>query len=217
MKKIKWLTLSILLITSCYSTQVTSTWKAKKINTSKFNNILVLGLLRDEDRSLQSNIETRLANELNEVGYHAMSSYTEYGPKAFNKLSEENAINKIRSKKIDAVLTVVLLDKNKEKKYVPGETYYAPYGYYYDNFWGYSTVLYDRVYDPGYYVTNTNYFWESNLYDMSTKKLVYSVRTQSFDPANSVSLANEYGKIIVKNLLKEKVLTKRSNSVAAGY
>ena len=76
---------------------------------------------------------------------------------------------------------------------MPGNIYYSPYGYYYNRFWGYRTVLSRRIYEPGYYITDTKYFWESNLYDMSTQKLVYSVQTQSFDPANSESMGHEYG------------------------
>jgi hypothetical protein len=130
----------------------------------------------------------------------------EYGPKAFDNMTEEAAIEKLKNSGIDAVLTVVLLDKEKEKRYHPGYAYYSPYGFYYNRFWGYRTTLYRRIYEPGYYVSNTKYFWESNFYDMNTQKLVYSVQTQSFDPASSESLAHEYGQLIVKDMVKNKVL-----------
>ena len=55
---------------------------------------------------------------------------------------------------------------------------------------------------------DTKYFWESNLYDMSNQKLVYSVQTKSFDPATSESMAHEYGRMIVKNMVKQQVLAK---------
>lgn len=95
--------------------------------------------------------------------------------------------------------------------------YYSPYGYYYNRFWGYYGTLNRRIYEPGYYVTDTKYFWESNFYDMSTRKLVYSVQTQSFDPANSESLGHEYGELIVKNMVKENVLQRKSNAPPKGF
>ena len=107
---------------------------------------------------------------------------------------------------MDAVITIVLLDKQKERKYVPGNVYYSPYSYYSNRFWGYRTTLYQRIYEQGYYVTDTKYFWESNFYDMSTQKLLYSVQTESFDPVNSESLGHEYGKLIVKDMVKQSIL-----------
>ena len=109
---------------------------------------------------------------------------------------------------VDAVITIVLLDKQKESKYVPGSIHYSPYGYYYNRFWGYRTTLYQRIYEPGYYVTDTKYFWESNLYNMNTQQLVYSVQTQSFDPANSASLGHQYGKLIVNDMISNNIISK---------
>ena len=129
-----------------------------------------------------------------------------FGPKAFDKMEEADAINKLKSSGIDAVLTIVLLDKAKEQKYIPANIYYSPFGYYSNRFWHYRVTLYNRIYEPGYYATNTRYFWESNLYDMSTQKLIYSVQTQSFDPDNIEAMGHEYGKMIVTNMLKNGVL-----------
>ena len=121
-------------------------------------------------------------------------------------MNEESAIETLRSSGVDAVCTIVLLDKQKESKYIPGNIYYSPYSYYSNRFWGYRTTLYRRIYEPGYYVTNTKYFWESNFYDMDTQKLIYSVQTQSFDPATSESLGHEYGQMIVKDMVKNNVI-----------
>jgi predicted helicase len=146
-----------------------------------------------------------------------ITSLKEYGPKAFDKMDEEAAISKLKNSGVDAVITIVLLDKEKERKYVPANIYYSPYGYYSNRFWSYRTTLYHRIYEPGYYVMNTKYFWESNLYDMSTQKLVYSVQTQSFDPANSESMGHEYGQMIVKNMLKQKILKQQTAIEKVSY
>jgi hypothetical protein len=94
----------------------------------------------------------------------------------------------------------------EENKYIPGNVFYTPYSFYYNRFWGYRTTLYRRIYEPGYYVTETKYFWESNLYKMSNQKLVYSVQTESFDPVNAESMAHEYGKMILEDMVKQNVL-----------
>ena len=196
----------LLIAAGCTTSRITSSWKAEKTNPQKYNKIMVLGLIREADRSLQEKMENHLVSDLSELGYTAVSSLKEYGPKVFDNMDEAAAISKLKNSEIDAVITIVLLDKEKERKYIPGNMYYSPYNYYYNRFWGYRTALYNRIYEPGYYITNTRYFWESNLYDMSTQKLVYSVQTQSFDPANSESMGHEYGQLIVKNMVKLKVL-----------
>ena len=186
MKKIGWVVLVLLLVTAgCKSSKITSSWKAEDAEIKKYNKILVLGLTRESDRSIQENMENHLVGDLKEFGYNAVSSLQEYGPKVFDKMDEEAAIEKLKDSGVDAVITIVLLDKKKERRYVPGTLYYSPYGYYYNRFWGYRVVLSRRIYETGYYVTDTKYFWESNLYDMKTQKLIYSVQTRSFEPASS--------------------------------
>jgi hypothetical protein len=207
MKKINGVLLMLMFFTSgCSSSKITTSWKAENTVPQKYNKILVLGLIREVDRSLQQNMENHMVGDLKELGYNAVSSLTEFGPKVFDKMDEDAAIDKLKNSGIDAVITIVMLDKQKEQKYVPGTMYYSPYNYYYNRFWGYRSTLYRRIYEPGYYITETKYFWESNLYDMSTQKLVYSVQTETFDPVNSESMGHEYGMMIVKDMVKQNIL-----------
>lgn len=209
MKKINFIGIVLMsLFMSCSTTKITSTWKAGNIVPKHYNKILVLGLIRDADRSLQEKMETHLVNDLKEMGYNAVSSLNEYGPKAFAGMEEAAAVSKLKQSGIDAVITIVLLDKQKEKHYIPGHTFYSPYGYYYNRFWGYFGTLNRRIDEPGYYVTDTRYFWESNFYDMEQQTLVYSIQTRSFDPASSESLGHEYGQLIIGDMVKHHVLLK---------
>jgi len=218
MKKIKVLSVGLLLIVAgCTTSKITSSWKAENTLPQKYNKVMVLGLIREADRTIQENMENHLVSDLQELGYNAVSSMKEYGPKSFENMDEEAAISKLKNSGIDAVLTVVLLDKQKERKYIPGNMYYSPYGYYYNRFWGYRATIYRRIYEPGYYITDTKYFWESNLFDMSNQKLVYSVQTQTFDPANTESMAHEYGQMIVNDMAKNNVLKKWSETPTKAF
>lgn len=208
MKRILWMPFLLLLLAGCASSRITSAWKASDAGERKYNKILVIGLIKESDRSLQEQMENHLVGDLRELGYNAVSAYSEYGPKGFDKMDEQAAIAKLKSSGVDAVITIVLLDKEKERRYVPGRIMYSPYGYYYSRFWGYYGTLQRRIYEPGYYVTDTRYFWESNLYDLSDQHLVYSVQTQSFAPSSSEALGHEYGQLIVKNMVKNGVLGK---------
>lgn len=213
MKHIYWIGLTLMVMSfGCNTSKITNSWKSDNTADYKFKKILVLGLIRESDRTLQQNMENHLVEDLLHRGYKAESALTEYGPKAFDKMDEEAAIGKIKNTGVDAVITIVLLDKKKERKYIPGNLFFSPYGYYYNHFWGYRSTLYNRIYEPGYYVTDTKYFWESNLYDMETQKIVYSVQTQSFDPSNSESMGHEYGQIIVKDMIRNNILNNNNGT-----
>ena len=213
MKKLEWIGfIFLIIVASCTPTsKITSSWKAESVQPKYYNKILVLGLMNVPDRTIREKMEEHLAGDLKTLGYNAVCACEVFDPKAFNDMTEEAAINKLKNQGIDAVLTVVLLDKQKERKYVPGNIYYSPYGYYYNRFWGYRSTLYHRIYEPGYYVSDTKYFWESNLYDMASQQLVYSVQTQSFSPDNADILGHEYAKLIVKDIMKHNVLQQQSN------
>jgi hypothetical protein len=205
-QKIGWWLLALMFVTACTTTKITSSWKAANVQPKHYSKILVLGLIKDSDRSLQEKMEAHLVDDLKSKGYNAVGSLQEFGPKAFSNVTEAEALARLKQSNIDAVVTIVLLDKQKERNYVPGRMYYSPYVMYYNRFWPYYGTLNYRIYEPGYYVTDTRYFWESNVYEVSTQSLLYSVQTKSFDPANSESLGHEYGRLIIKAIIDNAVL-----------
>ncbi len=167
---------------------------------------MVLAIDGSQNHELRAAMENHLADDLRERGYTVISAMKEYGPKYFEGMKEEGALLKLKNSGIDAVITVVMLNKEREQRYVPGNIYYSPYFIHHGSFWGYYSTIYSRIYDPGYYTEQTNYFWESNLYDMSKNALLYSVQTKSFDPSSSESLGHEYGKLIIKDMFEKGLI-----------
>ena len=198
---------AFLFLFSCSpSSRITHSWISKTIGEKNYNKILVVGLMPNNDRELRENMENHLVGDLTTRGYNAISSLKEYGPKSFENMKEQEAIDTLHTSGVDAVITIVLLDKNKEQYYMPGRVYFSPYFIYHRHFWGYYTTIYNRVYSPGYYQVDTKYFWESNFYNLETKELLYSVQTTSFNPGNTQSLADEYGKLIVADMAKKGII-----------
>jgi len=198
------ITMLLFLVAACGpSTRITSSWKADNVQPDKFKKVVVLGLVKENDRTLREKMEQHMVGDLREMGYDAVCSCDEYNPKAFENMSEEQALSKLRGSGVDAVLTVVLLDKSQERYYVPGRVVYSPYTVYQGRFWRYSRMMYDRIYMEGYYTTDTKYFWESNLYDLAANNLVYSSQSQSFDPISAETLGHEYGQLVVKDMVKK--------------
>lgn len=196
----------VALLAACSSSKVTNVWKAPDAQPGAYSKVMVLSLVKDSDHALRERMESHFVGDLTALGYNAVSSYQLYGPKALQGLKEEQAIEKLKSSGADAIITIVLLDKARERYYVPGRVYYSPYAFHSNRFWGYYSTIYGRIYEPGYYQVNTKYFFESNLYDLKTDKLVYSIQTQSFDPSSVETLGHQYGKLIVEAMVKDNVL-----------
>jgi len=192
---------------SCSSTvRITNSWKSANITSKSYNKILVVGLLPERERSVRQSMENHLVSDLRDRGYNAVSAFQELGPKEFEDMSEQEMLGKLKDYGVDAVISIVLLDKQRERYYVPSRVYYSPYIIYQRHFWGYYSTIYRRIYTPGYYVNNTKYFWESNFYDMDSRDLLYSAQTESFDPASAESLSHDYGKMIVDDMAKKGIL-----------
>ncbi len=209
MKRIFLLSIAMLLLFSgCgVSTQLTSSWKAEETISPKLKRIVVLGLIRDNEGSLRETMEHHLVDDLKALGYDAVCSCNEYNPKLFENMSEQQAIDKLRNAGVDAVLTIVLLNKTRERYYIPQRVQYSAFEYAQNRFWNYSRFMFDRIYSDEYYVTDTKYYWESNLYDLAGNKLFYSAQSQSFDANSTNKLGHEYGQVIIKDLVKKNVLT----------
>ncbi|NDE78313.1 MAG: hypothetical protein EB047_03785 [Chitinophagaceae bacterium] len=188
------------------SSRITSSWRSSDKATATFKKVIVLGLIKESDRTIREEMEQYLAQELRLRGQTAVCACDLYSPKEFDQLTEKQALEKLKDSGVDAVLTIVLLDKTRERYYIPGQSYYTPYGIYYNRFWGYSRTIYGRIYSQGYYTTDTKYFWESNLYDLESGELLYSAQSQSFDPPSSAAMGKEYGRLIVDDLVSKRVI-----------
>lgn len=194
-----------LLAAGCSSSKITWSWKAQQAGSYRYKTILVLGLIPEKDRRIRERMEQHFAGDLTDMGYNAVSALQEYGPKTFEDLSEKEVIQLLANKGIDAVITIVLLDKKKERKYVPGRTYNS------GELWNYIGSK-RIIYEPGYYVTDTKYFWESNFYEMENQTLLYSAQSHSFSPETTEIMGHEYGRLIVNDMVKEKILAKQKGT-----
>lgn len=207
MKKLLLLPL-LAFLAACQPSKITQSWTAKDAAPKKYNKILVLGVLTDNDNELQVKMEDHLTGDLKDLGYTAIAANKVFPPGTFVKGDTARAKAAIEGKGFDAVLTVVLLDKKKEQVYIPGRV--TEYNYYdrYGRFDRYLTRVTERIYSPGYYSEETKYIWENNFYDLSTREMIYSARTRTFDIAAKNTLAHTYGLLMTENLVKQNILVK---------
>jgi len=194
-------------IFSCSSTKINSSWKAENAQTKPYHNVMVWGLLTEKDSTLRRQMENHLVNDLAGKGYHAVSSMDVYKAKAYKKLTAAEIIDEFKFTGVDAVITIALLNKEKEEKYFPGGFYNQPANKnMHDGLDKYYSGIYERVFTPGYYISTTTYFWESSLFEVKDDKMVYSVQTRSFDPNTTEKLAHENGLKIIRDMVKKKII-----------
>jgi len=192
---------AIILIStaSCSSTKVLSSWSLSTPPAGIMDKVLVVGIMQDMQQ--KDNIEQAMADALAGVGVNVSTVTGIFGPKGFRGLSEDQITGKLRGSNFSSVMIVSLIDKEQASKYVPGLRYYAPCIIGYSRYFRRYLVVYDQMYTPGYYATNTNYVLEADIYTVNDgDELVYSAQTKSYDPASAKSLAGSFSGAIVEEL-----------------
>ncbi len=195
------------LLVSCgSSTTITGTWEREDIQQN-FDNILVAALT--PNTGLKSTIESHMEQNLQNAGIEASQSINVLPPKFSDDDNQKQKIlNAIQTNGADAILTISILDKDTENRYVPGITSYAPYPYYgyYGNFWGYYSHWYPQFYSPGYYKEEKVYFIETNLYNAQTEDLVWSAQSQTYNPRNLKAFSEDFAEEVVEQLKEDGIL-----------
>lgn len=196
MKHYFFLLLPIVLLSSCYSTNITGYWRSDSQPARMGKTILVLGLM--PDTAMRERMEEHVAGDLQRLGYHAVKSLGNIDALEFTKTEDKDALQQFRKKGIDGVLTIVLLNKSTEGFLMPGSLYHLLTDYY--------STMYFGLYAPDFYQEGVKYAWETSFYDVTSGSRLYAVQTTTFHPLSIEKLSHEYGRVVVKCMLKHKVL-----------
>jgi hypothetical protein len=210
MKKLIFYLAAALVIAGCApATEITGSWKntSAAANTRAINTILVTAL--SAKTNVRQTVEGDMAGTLQNIGYKTVKSFDILPPFTEGKTPDKDQLfSKINETKADAILTVALIDKETENRYVPGNAGYAPmprFGYY-GTFWGYYNNWYPSLYSPGYYAEDKTYFIETNLYDARTEELLWSAQSETYNPASLNSFSKEFAEVVVLKMQKDGLL-----------
>lgn len=187
----------LLLLISCSSTQIVSSWCElnKEIKINNLNKVLVVALFKNE--TSQRKAEDQMVGYLNGKG---IQSYN-YFNSNFNSTNEEAIRTKIKKDGFDGAVTMRLIDVDKEKIYTPGETnfypmYYRDFSGYYFNRWNYSTTL-------GYYTTTKTFTVETNVYSIKEDKIIWTALTETTNPDGLKNMTDEIARVVYKQMVKD--------------
>lgn len=167
---------------------------------------MVAGLTQSIDA--KRTIENSMSTALSSKGVAATKSIEVFPPNFGKDITKEDMLNSIRKKGADAILTVSLVDKQTESRYVPGTYGYTPIPMY-NRFWGYYNYMYPTMYSPNYYTEEKIYYMETNLYDADTEELVWSAESETYNPDNLSGFSQTLANIIANKLENDGLIGKQ--------
>ncbi|MBT1702206.1 hypothetical protein [Chryseosolibacter indicus] len=193
------------------ATEITGSWKNTNAtaNNQRFNTILVTALTARTN--VRQQVERDIAAALEKRGYKTVKSFDVLPPFTEGKTPDKEVLfSKINQTGANAIMTVALIDKETENRYVPGSTGYAPvprFGYY-GSFWGYYNTWFPTLYSPGYYEEDKVYFIETNLYNARTEELLWSGQSETYNPSSLDSFSREFAQVVVAKMENDGLLRK---------
>jgi hypothetical protein len=191
------------------SVQMTGQWVDKELfQPGKYSSMFIA--VMSQNLSVKQVFENDIATEASSRGIKAVKSGDIFKPNftAENAGSKEAVIGKIQELGLETIFTVALKDKETTTRYVPGSVMYSPAPYY-GGYWGYYSNTYATVYTPGYYTQDKTYYVESNLYEVASGKLLWSVQSEVINPGKVEAVAEEYTSMLLDALNKEGLLRKK--------
>ncbi len=194
--------LTLIAISSCTSTKLTSVWMDEKKSGKSYDDILIIGISdQDINRRL---FEEQFASQLKAAGVESEVSYSIL-PKG-TKINRDTVSAAIKGKDIDAVIVTHMVSVEEKKVFRQSMGYAPGYGYY-DGLYNYYPYVNNYVNQPGYYDTAKIVHLETNLYEANSDDLVWTAQSQSFAPESAKEVIDELVKLAIKDL-KQKGLIK---------
>lgn len=207
MKTKAFLFLCLGLLAGCASsTHITGSWKNPNPGKKTYHSLFIAALT--SNTVAKATLENDMEAVLKKQGISSVKSIDEFPPGLFkDSLSKFAMIEKMQSKGSDAVLTISILKKKTESRYVGGG--YAPmsrFGYY-GSFGGYYSYWSPYAYNPGYYTQDDVYFLETNLYDSATELLLWSAQSETYTYEGLGDFSREFAKTIVGQMKMDGLLS----------
>ena len=181
-----WTVLVIAFLSGCSTTKVVEHWTDPNFD-GKLENLLVLSL--NQSNKSRRTVENGFLLELKKRNIQAQASYNLLPD--YEDLSKEAVKAAISGSSIDGVLVMRQVKITKENRNVRAQSA----GTRYDTFYAY-VGEYRPAYDS-YTTTDTTVHLETNLYVVKNEQLVWTGKTESFNPTDVKELITE---VVIKIL-----------------
>ena len=200
----------VLIFSSCStSSMITGSWRDPSTDLKKYKRIFVAAMT--DNVPARQKVEDEIASSLTSFGLTVVKSIDVFPPniETMGVKRSDFAMQKIAATNNEAILTIALVDTKTETRYIPNVSMYPVNSFgYYRTFVGYYDYWYGNYYNNGYYTTENTYYIETNLFDASTGKLVWSTQSESYNPGSLNGFISGYKKSMIKQLEQDNLITK---------
>jgi hypothetical protein len=162
-----------LVVGGCTGSKLTGTWRDEAYR-KPVASALVFGVTgRATVRRL---FENEFVNQLQARGVQAVASYTAFPTE--DRQAKEAVVAKVKELNAGAVIVTRLTDKKTIERQYPSVVMTSPGGYY-GTYTDYYWQSYDLMYIPGPTYQQDVLYLETNLYDASSERLVWSALSKT--------------------------------------
>jgi hypothetical protein len=200
--------IALSLQAACTHMKFTEVWIDENHSAHPYRNVLVIGIA--DTRGNREDFETYFVNQLNAAGVDALASIKILPDTT--KIDRESVLAAIDGLGIDSAIVTHMTSIKEEEYVIPsrriGVVYghgYGP-GYYNYSMYDYYPYVSHYVTLPGYYNTHHTVSLETNLYDISNEKLVWSGKSAQFAPESVDDVIVQLTQLIISDLKKKQLL-----------
>jgi len=195
----------VAFITGCSTTSLVNRWNDPKYTGPALQKILVIGVIKDDiqRRSFEEEFSTLITGN-SRVG---IASYT-LMPDLQSADQKEEVLAVVDKVGADGVMIVTLQGVSKEQRDVPPSVNYMPsagFGYGM-GMYGYYGMSHSTVYTPGYTVTDTIVRLDTKLFAVSTEKMIWAGKTESFNPSSAQTVISELATLVTSDMKKSGMI-----------
>jgi len=187
------ITLAVLAGAGCSSTRLNSAWSDPNFTGEPFRKLMIIGLGATEGG--RAEFENTVADAFLTHGVIGVSS-TGYFVSAAD-MTREAVRSWVQRDGYQGVLVARLVDVRREQYAVP-PTYTDLWGY-----WGYYGTV---MTSPGYVEDRTTLLINTDLFDASTGKVVYTAESKSSNPKSRAVVIRELTALLMKDLTKRSLV-----------
>ena len=184
-------------LVACNTVKVSS-WMDPAFEGRTLGNTAVLGVAESDTLSRQ--YEGLFVNRLVELGLSAVSVHAE--TQHTDQISEEELVALLRQYHFDSILVTRVLAETERQQVVTTGYYPEHYG----NYYGYYSHAYSLAYNTAYVQSFMEFELETNLYDVETRKLVWTGRKVVYDDRSDMTNMKGVIKGVIKDLRKRGMI-----------
>lgn len=193
--RLLFISLFCLLITSCASSNLTSSWVDKNYTQMPIKSTLVVAM--SDNLRVRRIFEDDMVHDFRKNGVNAVAS-SQLFP---NKLpSKSDIAGYIKKNNTQTVFVAKLVNIEEKNINYPGNSHgYGGYssGLSFNNYYNNS---YSYIYDDSYTVSYEFVNVEFTLFDTQSHRPIWSTSSESVDPTNMNDIIGELTHILIKNL-----------------